>query len=56
MPSLHLEKERIVAYLRPARIEEVVDFLFDNEALNEHELAQKLIEMFDVLILSNTPT
>lgn len=43
-----------MSYLRPARIEEIREFLVRNEDLDADQMATALADRFDVLTLSTT--
>lgn len=45
-----------MSYLRPARHDEIVEFLRENLDLDTNALAYALAEMFDILVVSNTAT
>jgi hypothetical protein len=44
-----------MSYLRPARPEEIRDFLLSHADLDAQEMAEALSERFDILTLSNSP-
>lgn len=45
-----------MSYLRPARQEEIVEFLLRHADLDVESLARVLADTFDILILSNQAT